>query len=376
MKLQRIKAVARKEFIHVFRDIRSLIMGIAIPMMLLFLFGYALTLDVDNVPLVVWDQSGTTASRDLVSRFSGSRYFSLKGYAADYRQIERAIDRRDALMALVIPRGFAEELQAGRPVRVQAIVDGSDSNTATTALGYAEFITNAYSRAVTLAQNRRTVDTLPRQPLAPEPRVWFNADLVSRNAIVPGLIAVIMMVIAALLTSLTVAREWETGTMEQLISTPLTGGELIVGKLVPYFCIGLFDLIVALLAGRFIFQVPMRGDRPLLLVTSILFLVVALALGMLISILGRSQFAASQFAMVATLLPAFLLSGFVFPIANMPLFLQGVTHAIPARYFVTILRGIYLKGVGLRVLIGDILFLAVFGSLVFALAVRKFRKKM
>lgn len=376
MKLQRIKAVARKEFIHVFRDIRSLIMGIAIPMMLLFLFGYALTLDVDNVPLVVWDQSGTTASRDLVSRFSGSRYFSLKGYAADYRQIERAIDRRDALMALVIPRGFAEELQAGRPVRVQAIVDGSDSNTATTALGYAEFITNAYSRAVTLAQNQRTVDTLPRQPLAPEPRVWFNADLVSRNAIVPGLIAVIMMVIAALLTSLTVAREWETGTMEQLISTPLTGGELIVGKLVPYFCIGLFDLIVALLAGRFIFQVPMRGDRPLLLVTSILFLVVALALGMLISILGRSQFAASQFAMVATLLPAFLLSGFVFPIANMPLFLQGVTHAIPARYFVTILRGIYLKGVGLRVLIGDILFLAVFGSLVFALAVRKFRKKM
>ena len=376
MKLQRIKAVARKEFIHVFRDIRSLIMGIAIPMMLLFLFGYALTLDVDNVPLVVWDQSGTPASRDLVSRFSGSRYFSLKSYAAGYREIERDIDRRDALMALVIPRRFADDLQAGRTVKVQAIVDGSDSTTATTALGYAEFIVYGYSRGITLEQTRRAVATLHRPPLAPEPRVWFNADLVSRNAIVPGLIAVIMMVIAALLTSLTVAREWETGTMEQLISTPLTGTELIVGKLVPYFCIGLFDLVVALLAGRFIFQVPMRGERPLLLATSILFLVVALALGMLISILGRSQFAASQFAMVATLLPAFLLSGFVFPIANMPLPLRAFTHAIPARYFVTILRGIYLKGVGLTVLAGDILFLAVFGAVVLALAVRKFRKKM
>ncbi|HML79406.1 ABC transporter permease [Geobacter sulfurreducens] len=376
MKLQRITAVARKEFIHVFRDIRSLIMGIAIPMMLLFLFGYALTLDVDNVPLVVWDQSATPASRDLVSRFSGSRYFSLKGYAGDYREIERAIDQRDALMALVIPRGFAGDLQAGRQVRVQAIVDGSDSNTATTALGYAEFIVGTYSRPLIIAQIRRSADKPPRPPLAPEPRVWFNADLVSRNAIVPGLIAVIMMVIAALLTSLTVAREWETGTMEQLISTPLTGAELIVGKLVPYFCIGLFDLVVALLAGRFIFQVPMRGDRPLLLATSILFLLVALALGVFISIVGKSQFAASQFAMVATLLPAFLLSGFVFPIANMPIPLQAITHAIPARYFVTILRGIYLKGIGIRVLAGDILFLTVFGTLIFTLAVRKFRKKM
>ncbi|AJE04167.1 ABC transporter permease [Geobacter pickeringii] len=376
MRIQRIRAVARKEFIHVFRDIRSLIMGIAIPMMLLFLFGYALTLDVDNVPLMVWDQSGTPASRDLVSRFSGSRYFSLTGYATDYREIERAIDRRDALMAIVIPRGFAENLRAGRPVRVQAVVDGSDSNTATTALGYAEFITAGYSSGIALEQSRRATTDLPRPPLSLEPRVWFNADLVSRNAIVPGLIAVIMMVIAALLTSLTVAREWETGTMEQLISTPLTGAELIVGKLVPYFCIGLFDLVVSLLAGRFIFQVPMRGERPLLLATAILFLLVALALGVFISIVGKSQFAASQFAMVATLLPAFLLSGFVFPIANMPLPLQAITHAIPARYFVTILRGLYLKGVGLTVLAGDILFLAVFGALVFALAVLKFRKRI
>ena len=376
MRLQRIGAVARKEFIHVFRDLRSLIMGIAIPMMLLFMFGYALTLDVDNVPLAVWDQSETPASRAFIAQFAGSRYFSLRLQAHGYREIERAIDRRDVILALVIPRDFADQLAARRSVKVQCIADGSDSNTATIALGYAEFITASYSRQLTMEQVRRAVGSTPAPPLAVEPRVWFNADMVSKNAIVPGLIAVIMMVVAALLTSLTVAREWETGTMEQLIATPLTGGELIVGKLTPYFCIGLFDLVVSLLAGKFIFQVPMHGSRPLLLAVSVLFLLVALALGLLISIVGKSQFAASQLAMVGTLLPAFLLSGFVFPIANMPIMLRIVSHVIPARYFVTILRGIYLKGVGLRVLAGEVLFLALFGLLVFTVAVKKFRKRI
>jgi len=193
---------------------------------------------------------------------------------------------------------------------------------------------------------------------------------------VPGLIAVIMMVIAALLTSLTVAREWENGTMEQLIATPLTGPELIVGKLVPYFCIGVFDLVLCVLVGRYVFDVPLRGALPLLLGLSLLYLLVALSLGMLISILGKTQFAASQFAMVATLLPAFLLSGFVFPIENMPGLLQMVTHVIPARYFVTILRGIYLKGVGPTVLWSEALLLALFGLVFLALAMRKFRKKI
>ncbi len=376
MKIQRIKAVARKEFLHVIRDWRSLIMGLAIPMLLLFMFGYALTLDVDRVPLMVWDQSNTATSRDFVSSFTGSRYFTLVGRTDKYKEIERAIDERRALVALVIPPDFARRLDAGRPAQVQALVDGSDSNTATIALGYAEFIVAGYAGKVALAELRRSSGAIISPPLDVEPRVWFNADMLSRNAIVPGLIAVIMMVIAALLTSLTVAREWETGTMEQLISTPLTGPELILGKLVPYFCIGIFDLTLSLLVGRYVFQVPFRGDRPLLLAMSILFLIVALALGVLISIVGKSQFVASQFAMVATLLPAFLLSGFVFPIENMPLVLQIFTHVIPARYFVTILRGIYLKGVGLSVLWGEALFLAVFGGVVLTIAMRKFRKKI
>jgi ABC-2 type transport system permease protein len=376
MKYQRIKAVAKKEFLHVFRDMRSLILGLALPMLLLFMFGYALTLDVDRVPLMVWDQSNTAASRDFVSRFTGSRYFALAGSTDNYREIEQAIDDRRALIALVIPPDFARRLESGRHVRVQALIDGSDSNTATIALGYAEFIVSGYGEKIALAKLKLQGGAQFSPPLDVEPRVWFNADMLSRNAIVPGLIAVIMMVIAALLTSLTVAREWETGTMEQLISTPLTGPELILGKLVPYFCIGIFDLVLSLLVGRFVFQVPLRGDRPLLLGMSILFLILALALGMLISITVKSQFVSSQVAMVATLLPAFLLSGFIFPIENMPPVLQVVTYAIPARYFVTILRGIYLKGIGLEVLWKEALFLTLFGGVVISLAMRKFRKKI
>ena len=376
MKFQRIQAIARKEFLHVFRDPRSLLLGLALPMLLLFMFGYALTLDVDRVPLIVWDQSNTPASRDFVSSFTGSRYFALVAATDNYRTIEEAIDSRRALIALVIPPDFARGVAAGRTVRVQAIVDGSDSNTATIALGYAEVIVAEFGQKTALQTDRRQSGQVVQGALQVEPRVWFNADLLSRNAIVPGLIAVIMTVVAALLTSLTVAREWETGTMEQLIATPLTSPELILGKLVPYFCIGIFDLVLALLASRYIFQVPFRGNRSLLLGMSILFLFVALALGMLISIAVKSQFVSSQIAMVATLLPAFLLSGFIFPIENMPTALRFVTHLIPARYFVTILRGIYLKGVGLSVLWGEALFLALFGGAVMMVAMKKFRKKI
>lgn len=376
MKLQRVTAVARKEFIHIFRDPRSLGMGIAIPMLLLFLFGYALTLDVDRVPLMVWDQSGTTESRDFISHFSGSRYFALAGHANTYREIEGAIDRHGVLMALVIPPDFARKIRTGTAAPVQAILDGSDSNTATIALGYAEAVTQSWSQRVAMEQVRRFGPLPTAGSVDVRPRVWFNNDMVSRNYIFPGLIAVIMMVIAALLTSLTVAREWETGTMEQLISTPLRGPELIAGKLIPYFAIGILDLLLSVLVGEFFFDVPLRGSLWLLFGMSLIFLTCALAFGLLISIVAKNQRLASQIALVTTMLPAFLLSGFIFPIENMPTPIQAVTHIITARYFVTILRGIYLKGVGLGVLAPEVAFLAVFGVVVLALAVRKFRKKV
>lgn len=227
---RRVYAVARKEMLHILRDPRSLGMAIAIPMLMLLLFGYALTLDVDNVPIVVWDQDQSQISRELLSRFLGSRYFSLQGYTQDYKQIERAIDSGDALMGMVIPIGLAGQIESGRQASVQMIIDGSDSTTATIAMGYANVVTQNYSQDIALRQVQRAGGQSLNPPLDIRPRVWFNADMESKNYIIPGLIAVIMMVIAALLTSLTVAREWERGTMEQLISTPVKGWELILNN--------------------------------------------------------------------------------------------------------------------------------------------------
>ena len=385
MNLRRLKAVARKEFLHVLRDPRSLMMGIGMPMLLLFLFGYALTLDVERVPLAVWDQAETARSREFISRFSGSRYFDLRQQASGYRAIEEAIDRREALIALVIPPDFDRLLSRGERAPVQTILDGSDPSTATIALGYAEATAAAYSHDIALKQMHATPRPgalqggggLQRVPsLELKPRVWFNTDMVSRNFLFPGLIAVVMMIMAVILTSLCIAREWETGTMEQLIATPVSGLELIFGKLAPYFCIGVLDLILCVCVGEFVFDVPLRGSLLLLAALSLLFLFGALSFGILLSIITKSQLLGSQLAIVTTVLPAFLLSGFIFPIENMPLPIQVVTRLISARYFVFILRGIYLKDVGLAVLWPEVLFLAVFGMVVLAVAVRKFRKKI
>jgi ABC-2 type transport system permease protein len=376
MSLLRIRAMARKEFIHIFRDPRSLGMGVAIPMIMLILFGYALTLDVDQVPLVIWDQNHSKASREFISQFLGSRYFALQGYADTYRELEKAIDSRRALAAMVIPSDFAGRLASGKVAKVQWIVDGSDSNTATIATGYAEVISSLFSQKVLLQNLQRKSGILAAAPVEFRPRVWFNADLESRNYIIPGLIAVIMMVIAALLTSLTVAKEWEQGTMEQLISTPVKASELILGKLIPYFLIGLFDVLLSVLMGEFLFHVPLRGHVALIFALAAIFLIGTLSLGLLISILTRNQLLASQLAMVATFLPAFLLSGFAYPIRSMPPVLQWITYIVPAKYFVILLKGVYLKGVGPEVLYGEALFLALFGFIMFLLANKNFRKKL
>ena len=376
MKPLRVWAVARKEFIHVIRDPRSLGMGIAIPMLLLLLFGYALTLDVDNVPLVVWDQSESPASRQLVSGFLGSRYFLLRSYVHNYPEVEQAVDSRRALMALIIPRDFSGRIESGSLAPVQIIVDGSDSNTATIAMGYADVVALAYSQGVAVNTLRRAGGRMIQTPVDLRPRVWFNADMESKNYIIPGLIAVIMMVIAALLTSLTVAREWESGTMEQLISTPLKGSELILGKLLPYFAIGMLDVLLAVVMGQFLFRVPLRGNVALLFAMAAIFLAGALSLGMVISIVTKSQLLASQLAMVLTFLPSFLLSGFMYAIGNMPHAIQLVTYLIPARYFVALLKGIYLKGIGLEILALEAGLLTLFGAAMVLFANLKFKKKL
>lgn len=372
----RIWAISRKEFIHIRRDPRSLGMAIAIPMLLLVLFGYALSLDVDRVPTVVWDQSASPASRDLISHLQGSRYFRVREYVTNYPDIERALDSDYALIALVIPRGFAGAVESGRSVDVQALVDGSNPNTATIAMSYLDGVVTGYSRRVAIEALQRETGQTVEPPIDLRPRAWFNSSLESRNYIVPGLVAVIMMVIAALLTSLTVAREWEQGTMEQLIATPVKGPELVLGKLLPYFVIGMVDVLIAVAMGEFLFHVPLRGSVLLLFTMAAIFLAGNLSMGIVISIVTRSQLLASQAAMILTFLPSFLLSGFLFDISNMPVVIQAISHLVPARYFITIIKGIYLKDTGLSVFGLEAGLLVIFGVAMIILAALRFRKRL
>jgi ABC-2 type transport system permease protein len=375
MNLTRVKALTKKEFIQVARDYRSLTLAIATPVLLLILFGFALSLDVDNVPLAIWDRDKTQISADFIRKFQGSRYFRVVGYFDNYEQLEEMINKNRALMAMVIDTNFSELIQSSQPAPVQLLVDGSDSNTATIALGYASAVVSDYNAKFIL----RTFSQfgMPEPSMIDvRPRVWFNQDLRSRNYIIPGLIAVIIMIIAALLTSLTVARERERGTMEQLISTPVKAGEIILGKFIPYFIIGFIDQLIAVATAQFVYHVSFRGNLALLFLCSALFLTGALALGMLISITAKNQLMASQLAMLVTFLPGFLLSGFAWAISNMPPAIQVITHIVPARYFITILRGIYLKGVGVKVLWLDIFLLVVFTIIMVAIADKNFKKKV
>jgi len=375
MNILRIKAVAKKELIHIRRDPQSLAMAIIIPVMLVLLFGSSLSLDVDNVPLVIWDQSNTPLSRDYISRFAASPYFAVTGYVDSYQDIERAIDRRQALIALVIPRDFARDLDRREIGQVQLLLDGSDANTATIALGYAQAVTAEFNSRV-LVQRLSSKVALGSGGLDARVRVWFNEELAAKNYIVPGLIAVIMTIIAALLTSLTVAREWETGTMELLISTPVTAKELIVGKTAPYFVIGIIDVILAMVVAELVFAVPMRGSRLLLLGLSAVLLVSALMLGILVSVVAKSQLLASQLTLLSTALPSFLLSGLMYPITNMPQVLQWLTQIVPARYAVSIFKDVCLKGSTLAAVSEELGFLLLFALILVVTATAKFKKRL
>ena len=370
MSLTRLSAVARKEVLHLRRDPRSLILAFLLPVLLTVLFGYAISWDVDDIETAVLDQDRSKASRELLDAFRSSGYFRLSIFLEDPSEIRGIVDRGEVRMVLVIPPDFTRDLGAGRTARIQAIVDGTDANTANIAMGYARGIVQSYSLRIAFSGERF------RPAIRAESRVWYNEELSSRNMIVPGLVAVIMMIIAAMLTSLTIAREWERGTMEQLAATPVTRTEVVLGKMLPYVGIGLFDVIAVSAIGVLLFGVPFRGSPLLLMALSIAFLVGALGMGMLISAVTRSQVLATQVAMVATYLPAFLLSGFMFDVKVMPRLLEWLTYLIPARYFLVVTRGIFLKGVGAEVLWGQGLLMIAFGVAGFVGAVSVFRKEL
>ena len=376
MNLRRTRAVARKEFWHVLRDKRSLILALAMPMLLLLLFGYALSLDVDQIPTAVVDQDRTPQSRDLLERFAASRYFKVVDYPEDLRGLERLILRDEVVLGIVIPPDYSRQLASGRTAQVQLLLDGSDSNTASIAAGYADGVSQAF--ALELREhymNQRSGMTMPAS-VQPHLRVWYNSELKSKNYIVPGLIAVILMIISAMLTSLTIAREWEMGTMEQLLSTPLRPAELVLGKMSAYFTLGLADALIAVAIGVGLFGVPLRGNAALLFVSTCIFLFGALCWGILISAITRSQLLAYQIGIISSFLPAFLLSGFVFSIENMPAVVQVVTYIVPARYFVTLLKGIFLKGIGVSLLWTELVFLLAYCTIVFIGATRKVGSKL
>lgn len=365
--LTRLLAIARKEVIQLRRDRRSMIFAFVLPLVLLVIFGYAISWDVKNIAAVVLDYDNSSSSREVVDSLRSSGYFTIVANVRSAAEYERLLDNGKAMIVFVIPVDFAKKLRGGQVATLQAIADGSDANTATIALGYAESVVFNYSTRV-LLESRVNV------PIVAQSRVWYNEELESRNMIVPGLVAVIMAIISAMLTSLTIAREWERGTMEQLASTPVSRLEIVVGKLLPYVGIGLIDIGVITGVGVLLFRVPFRGSIVLLFALSTLFLVGALGVGIFVSAVARSQLLATQAAMVVTYLPSFLLSGFMFSIDAMPAPLRAVTYLVPARYFLVVTRGIFLKGVGVEVLRLQAWLMIAFAVTGLALAIWRFRK--
>lgn len=376
--LTRTLAVARKEVIQILRDPRTLAVVIILPVLMLILYGYAINMDVKHLRTVVLDMDNTSASRELVRVFQNSEYFRIVRFLNSPDEIDDVIQHGMARIAITIPKGYARDIAGGTRAEVQVVVDGSDSATGTVAVNYVSSALQAYSAELAFAASLGTGLVLTQSiiPVDYRPRVWYNPELRSTNFIVPGLIAVILMMLSSLLTSMTVVRERERGTIEQLVVSPVMPHELIIGKLIPYVAIAFLDIVMVTAAGRLLFDVPLRGSVLLLMVLSGAFLVAALGIGLLISTVSESQQTAMTIAMMTTMLPSVLLSGFLFPIASMPKAIQAVTYLVPARYFLVVVRGIFLKGAGPEVLWKQGLLLIGFGTVALAISALRFKKRV
>jgi ABC-2 type transport system permease protein len=375
LNLKRVQAIARKEFYHLIRDFRSLYLAFIIPLLLIFLFGYALSLDVEDVKTIVVDHDNTALSRDFIDRLDASVYFKVVGHLPNASDLADWLDHGRATMGLVIAPGWTADILADRAGPLQIILDGSDPNTGGISRSYITAFIEKYNQ-------QRRLDFLNRQgrekiypPVEGNIRVWFNEDLQSRNFIVPGIIAIIIMIVGAMLTSLVIAREYENGTMETIKSLPLRAGEFLAGKAIPYFFIALVDVLVAILMGQLLFGVVMKSSFWLMILASCIYLGVALSLGLLISVLTKSQLVANQLAILLTYLPSLLLSDFVFPVVNMPKPLQIATRIVPATYFIDILNGLYLRNIGLAYLWPSYLVLVIMFALLTALNLMVLKKE-
>lgn len=371
----RILPLARKETLHILRDPRSLYLALVLPIVLLILFGYAITFDVRHIPVGIVDQDSSFLSRDFISRVKGSEYLDLVYLSNSSSGLESLLDKGKVKAILIIPHRFSRDLSKGKDAPLQLLIDGSDNNTAQIALGYISGIVQIFSSNIILEKSNKQGAILQAGilPIDVRPRIWYNPDLSSTNFIVPGLIAVVMMILAAMSTSLTIAREWEIGTMEQLIATPAKPHEIIIGKLIPYFFLGIIQISLVVLVGTLLFNVPLKGNIFFLFCVSGVFLICGLGIGVLISTITRSQQLAFMFSMLFTLLPSFLLSGFIFPISSMPDIIQFFTYLVPAKYFLIVLRGIFLKGTGLGTLWPEVVSLFAFASLILLACAKRLR---
>lgn len=376
MSLRRLAAITVKELLQVWRDPRSLTMALLMPVMQMLLLGYGLNLDISHIPMCTLDEEGSQFSQSLLKHFQASQYFNLVASLNSDAAIAPALDQGRCRLAIVIPADFSRQIGGAGRGSVQAIVDATDDNTASLATAYARAVVQGFSSDVQIDLAQRRGATLLPQPLVAQSRVWFNEDLQSRNFIIPGIVALVLALVGAQLTSLTIAREWERGTMELLLSTPVTPLELMIGKLLPYFLIGLLDATICLLLALVLFDVPFRGALSTLFLTTSLFLVVVLGIGYLLSVTIRSQIGASQMALFLTIMPISLLSGYAFAIDQMPAPIQALTYVVYARYFVTILKAVFLKGSDIVALWMPILALLIYATAIVTLAARAFRRQL
>jgi len=375
VKLIRLKAITRKEFYHLIRDYRSLYLAFAIPLLLIMLFGYALSLDVDHVPTVFVDYDQSALSRDFIRKLQASSYFNVTGTLPRTQDAVEELDHDRVRVAIVIPSDFMKNITADREAQLQVLIDASDPTFGNIIRGYITSFVERYNQKLLVSfLNRQGLEEL-RPPVDGRIRIWFNEDLESRNFIIPGIIAIIIMIVGALLTSLVIAREYENGTMETIKSMPVRAPEFLLGKAIPYFFIGLTDVLVAILLGQLLFGIVMKGNFWLMILAASLYLGVALSLGLLISIRTKSQLMANQLAILTTYLPSLLLSDFVFPIVNMPKVIQFITLAVPARYFIDILSGVYLRNLGLAYLWPSLLVLLMMLIVLTVLNFRSLRKE-
>ena len=378
MKHSALRAIARKEFIQIRRDKATIYMVLIFPVMMLILYGYGIRYDVTSVPMTVFDQDGTHHARQYVERFARSPYFEVRDYVNNYRDLQRDIDRGDSRVGLVIPADFGQRLGSRREAVVQVIVDGADNNTATIAMSYVSQITRAYSSFILVQQMEALLrqTQLPIPAVEVEPRIWFNPNLESVQFIVPGIIAVIMMMVGTLLTAVTIVKEKEQGTIEQIVSSPIGRYELMMGKVLPYAILAYLDFLLIVGASYFLFGVEIKGSLLLLLTTALFYLIGVLGMGILVSTSTETQMAAMMTAIFTSMLPSILLSGFIFPIRQMPRVLQVITTVVPARYFIEILRDIYLKGLGIEYFWKEAIYILLFGVVTLTLAARRFQKRL